>query len=56
MTQLKQWWNRTFYCSFWDCKPVDDGTWWHSRSGDIVLFEPKPCAKCGTMMGVPTDE
>jgi hypothetical protein len=46
---FKQWLNKTFYCSFWECEPVQDGTWWRSRTGTLIVlpdFEGK-CAKCG---------
>lgn len=50
-----QWLNRVLYCSYWECEPVQNGTWWRARSGAIVTLDPDlelKCAKCGEPIGV----
>jgi hypothetical protein len=34
------------YCRFWGCQPPDDGTWWHTRTG-IVVLTPETSRVCG---------
>lgn len=49
MTRLRQWWNRNTRCWMWGCQPPDDGTWWRSQSGMVIITpETKDyCAHCG---------
>jgi len=45
---LRRWFNRTFICSFWECKAKEELSWW--RDGDdVVTIEPtlKKCERCG---------
>jgi hypothetical protein len=43
------WFKHWTYCSFWGCEPPDDGTWWATSRGMIVITpETKNfCGHCG---------
>lgn len=46
---IGQWFKFQTYCRFWGCQPPDDGSWWTSRSGMVVVTPATKtyCEKCG---------
>lgn len=47
--RFRAWWTYTFRCSFWGCEPPDDGSWWVTGRGMVVITpETKNyCGHCG---------